>query len=296
MDVARLSNLYREALAVREDAIRASLASSVAQAAAAAAALEAAEPPTLGVGKASPAAEVRRLQLLLAVRGVDVRVDGNYDKDTAKAVTEFQGSAGLEPTGVVDPATWSALSGVFHAARDLATQALAIIESVQTGVSEALAHPGDRLAESLTAETLAAESFAAESLAAESLALESTAAEPLAAEPLAAEPLAGGRSRWLPSRWRRSRSRPSRWPRNRWRPNRWRPNRWPQKRQGSDSQVKMPSEWPFSRSSPNTTPKGDCRFVCGPTTASRTPPGDYCLVSKFICLLQRALQRRWRHN
>ena len=190
MDVARLSNLYREALAVREDAIRASLASSVAQAAAAAAALEAAEPPTLGVGKASPAAEVRRLQLLLAVRGVDVRVDGNYDKDTAKAVTEFQGSAGLEPTGVVDPATWSALSGVFHAARDLATQALAIIESVQTGVSEALAHPGDRLAESLTAETLAAESFAAESLAAESLALESTAAEPLAAEPLAAEPLA----------------------------------------------------------------------------------------------------------
>ncbi len=190
MDVARLSDLYREALAVRGDAIRASLASSVAQATAAAAALEAAEPPTFAVGKASPATEVRRLQMLLAMRGVDVRVDGKYDKDTAKAVTEFQESAGLEPTGVVETATWSAVSGEFHAARDLATQALAIVESVETGVSEALAHPGDRLAESLAAESLAAESLAAESLAAEALALESTAAEPLAAEPLAAEPLA----------------------------------------------------------------------------------------------------------
>ena len=189
MDVAQLSDLYREALAVREDAIRASLASSVAHAAAAAAALEAAEPPTLEVGKASPGADVRRLQMLLALRGVDVRVDGEYDKDTAKAVTEFQGSAGLKPTGVVDSTTWSALSGVVQTARDLATQALAVIESVRTGVSEALAHPGDRLAESLAAESLAAESLAAESLAAESLALESAAAEPLVAEPLAAEPL-----------------------------------------------------------------------------------------------------------
>jgi len=188
MDVAQLSDLYREALAVREEAVRASLARSVAQAAAAAAALEAAQLPTLGVGEASKGADVRRLQMLLAVRGVDVRVDGRYDKDTAKAVAEFQGSAGLEPTGVVDTATWSALSGVFHAARDLATQALAIIESVQTGVSEALAHPGDGLAESLAAESLSAESLAAESMAAESLALESTAAEPLAAEPFVAEP------------------------------------------------------------------------------------------------------------
>jgi hypothetical protein len=190
MDVAQLSDLYREALAVREEAVRASLARSVAQAAAAAAALEAAQLPTLGVGEASKGADVRRLQMLLAVRGVDVRVDGRYDKDTAKAVAEFQGSAGLEPTGVVDTATWSALSGVFHAARNLATQALAIIESVQTGVSEALAHPGDGLAESLAAESLSAESLAAESMAAESLALESTAAEPLAAEPFVAEPLA----------------------------------------------------------------------------------------------------------
>ena len=189
MDVAQLSDLYREALAIREDAIRASLASSVAQAAAAAAALEAAELPILGVGEASPGADVRRLQMLLAVRGVDVRVDGKYDTDTAKAVTEFQGSVGLEPTGVVDTATWSALSGVFHAARDIATQALAIIELLQTGVSEALAQPGEGLAEALAAESLAAESLAAESLAAESLALESTAAEPLAAEPFVAEPL-----------------------------------------------------------------------------------------------------------
>jgi hypothetical protein len=190
MDVAQLSELYREALAVREDAVRVSLAGSVAQAAAAAAALEAAELPSLGVGDTSRGADVRRLQMLLAARGVDVRVDGKYDKDTTNAVTEFQRSAGLESTGVVDGTTWSALSGTFHAARDLATQALAIIESVQTGVSEALARPGDGLAESLTAEALAAESLAAESLAAESLALESTAAEPLAAEPLAAEPLA----------------------------------------------------------------------------------------------------------
>jgi peptidoglycan hydrolase-like protein with peptidoglycan-binding domain len=190
MDLARLSDLYREASAEREDVIRASLAASVAQAAAAAVALEAAERPTLAVGKASPGADVRQLQLLLAARGVDVRVDGSYDKDTAKAVTEFQGSAGLEPTGVVDTATWSALSGVFYAAQDLAAQARALIESVHAGVSETLANPGDRVAESLAAESLAAESLAAEALAAESLALESTVAEPLAAEPLAAEPLA----------------------------------------------------------------------------------------------------------
>ena len=42
MEVAQLSELYREAVAVRDDAVRASLANSVAQAAAAAAALQAA--------------------------------------------------------------------------------------------------------------------------------------------------------------------------------------------------------------------------------------------------------------
>jgi hypothetical protein len=205
MDVAQLSDLYRDALAVREDAVRASLAGSVAQAAAAAAVLDAAEPPRLGKGGVTSGEDVRRLQMLLAVRGLDVRVDGEYDSDTNRAVTEFQTSAGLEQTGAVDSTTWSALSGVLPIARDLATQALAMIESVQRGVKETLERPGDGLAESLAAEALAAESLSAESLAAESLALESTAAEtlaaeslalestaaePLAAEPLAAEPLA----------------------------------------------------------------------------------------------------------
>src|SRR4051812_29865998 len=36
-------------------------------------------------------------------------ISGTYDETTTEAVLAFQGRSGLEPTGVVDPATWAAL-------------------------------------------------------------------------------------------------------------------------------------------------------------------------------------------
>ena len=38
-----------------------------------------------------------------------VPIDGIFDSDTEKAVTSFQRTRGLEPTGIVDKATWDAI-------------------------------------------------------------------------------------------------------------------------------------------------------------------------------------------
>jgi hypothetical protein len=39
-------------------------------------------------------------------------ISGTYDETTTEAVLAFQGRSGLEPTGVVDPATWAALVAI----------------------------------------------------------------------------------------------------------------------------------------------------------------------------------------
>lgn len=63
----------------------------------------------------SNGAEVRILQELLKLNGFDVKVDGDFGKNTEKAVKEFQkqylgvdGSI-LKSDGIVGPATWAAL-------------------------------------------------------------------------------------------------------------------------------------------------------------------------------------------
>ncbi len=197
MDVAQLASLYKDALAVRDQATRDALSGAVAKAAAAASALESAKPPTLGAKHTTSGDHVRRAQLLLAGRSVDVRVDGVFDGDTKDAVTAFQRAAGLEATGVVDDRTWAALNGP-HPATDLVAAANNALEAVRVTAALALGNdakdvPDTALRavadEAALAETLAAESLAVEAAAAEPLAAEPLNAEPLAAEPLAAEPL-----------------------------------------------------------------------------------------------------------
>jgi len=53
---------------------------------------------------------VRRVQLRLRARGFDpMGGDGSYGGNTRAAVIAFQGANGLEPTGAIDVATWTAL-------------------------------------------------------------------------------------------------------------------------------------------------------------------------------------------
>jgi hypothetical protein len=192
MDAATLAELYRNALAERDDAVRASLANSVAQTAAASSALAQASPPELSADGDSRGDSVRQLQLLLAARGHDVRVDGVYDEDTSAAVMSFQKAANIEATGATDRATWAALTAASPNGHLLLAQAEAAVDAAQTALRDALgSSPVDRdAAESIAAEALAAEALAAEALAGEPLAAEPLAAEPFAAEPFAAEPFA----------------------------------------------------------------------------------------------------------
>jgi Putative peptidoglycan binding domain len=189
VDVAQLGDLYRSALAVRDDAVRASLTTSIAQAAAASTALDATRPPHIGPEATTSGDHVRRAQLLLAARGHDVRVDGAFDDDTEAAVKAFQKSAGLAVTGMIDDPTWSAITGV-PVSGSLADQARAAGQTVGEAVERLLGENAQGAVEAAAAESIAVEAAVAESLAAESLAAESLAAEPLAAEPLAAEALA----------------------------------------------------------------------------------------------------------
>ena len=198
MDVAQLASLYKDALKVRDKATRDALSGASATAAAAATALESAKPPTLGAKHTTTGDHVRRAQMLLAGRSIDVRVDGKFDRDTKDAVTAFQKGAGLQVTGVVDDSTWAALAGP-HPAQGLTDAATTALETVQQALTDALGRGARSVSdatlravadEAARAETLAAESLAAEASAAEPLAAEPVGAEPLAAEPLAAEPLA----------------------------------------------------------------------------------------------------------
>ena len=54
--------------------------------------------------------QVTAFQWLLFARGAGPTPDGVYDALTAQAISDFQVSAGLPATGVVDPATWMALA------------------------------------------------------------------------------------------------------------------------------------------------------------------------------------------
>jgi peptidoglycan hydrolase-like protein with peptidoglycan-binding domain len=49
---------------------------------------------------------VVELQQLLNTKGAFLVVDGIFGRVTRAAVTKFQRQHGLEPTGIVQPATW----------------------------------------------------------------------------------------------------------------------------------------------------------------------------------------------
>ena len=53
--------------------------------------------------------DVRTMQEQVAAAGISVWVDGSFGDGTTKAVRAFQTKAGIDPTGIVDTATWAAL-------------------------------------------------------------------------------------------------------------------------------------------------------------------------------------------
>jgi hypothetical protein len=65
---------------------------------------------TLPVGTGAIGWTVRQVQRALVATGHAVTVDGGYGAQTASAVKAVQQAAGLPVTGVVDVATWNALT------------------------------------------------------------------------------------------------------------------------------------------------------------------------------------------
>lgn len=53
--------------------------------------------------------DVERLQSLLIHHGARIGIDGDFGPATELAVRSFQSSHGIAPTGIADPATWTAL-------------------------------------------------------------------------------------------------------------------------------------------------------------------------------------------
>lgn len=64
--------------------------------------------PLLRIGSKGEA--VRRLQRLLGSIGYRLAADGDFGPATARAVTRLQKQQGLEPNGIVDEATWEAVT------------------------------------------------------------------------------------------------------------------------------------------------------------------------------------------
>jgi peptidoglycan hydrolase-like protein with peptidoglycan-binding domain len=63
------------------------------------------------IGQGSESSEVDVIQRRLQINGFDPgKLDGSYGGKTAAAVKQFQGAKGLEVTGVVNEATWKALT------------------------------------------------------------------------------------------------------------------------------------------------------------------------------------------
>lgn len=81
---------------------------------------------------------VKRVQEWLNLRAFGVRVDSDYGPVTARAVTRFQDSVGLDPTGEVDEATFSEL---VHPMRTVLQQRLFASPTVEAAVLDyAAAH------------------------------------------------------------------------------------------------------------------------------------------------------------
>lgn len=51
-----------------------------------------------------------------------VKINGDYDSETQKAVKDFQGRSGLESSGNVDKNTWDALSQIFNVTQHISRQ------------------------------------------------------------------------------------------------------------------------------------------------------------------------------
>ena len=75
-------------------------------------------PPTLPEGvvlrRGARGAEVTQVQEALVALGYSTSVDGRFGPATAQVVKSFQTSSGLNPDGVVGPATLSALSAALN--------------------------------------------------------------------------------------------------------------------------------------------------------------------------------------
>ena len=67
--------------------------------------------PVLSMQRNSNFRAVREVQALLNGLGYRAQVNGHFSLDTRNAVRSLQADRGLEPTGVVDGATWVELHG-----------------------------------------------------------------------------------------------------------------------------------------------------------------------------------------
>lgn len=188
MDVVELSKLYQQAQQARDESVRDLLAQSVAQAAAAQQALEQAESRTISRRHVTEGDGVRRLQVRLAERGTDIRVDGQFGPESVKALKKFQRAAGLKADGVAGPKTQTVL-GLSHedaVGAGLAERAQAELSAFADLSGEAVRGGSVDAAETLAAESIAAETLAAEAIASEILAAE-TAEGRFSGEPFAVE-------------------------------------------------------------------------------------------------------------
>lgn len=193
MDIAELADLYRQAIEAKDETVRNVLAQAVAQAAASRAALDAARATPVGRGVAEDTSAVRRLQLLLATQGANLRVDGRFGPETEKALLAFQAGHGLKADGLAGPQTWAFLGGGgdSEVAQALVGKADAELDGFGELARSAVADGDLKAAETLAAESIAAEAHAAEAIAAEALAAEAAenrfSGEPFAAEAALAE-------------------------------------------------------------------------------------------------------------
>lgn len=188
MDLVEVADLYRQALEAKDEVVRNTMAQAIAQAAAAHSALEAAQTQTVGKDHVAEGEPVRRLQLRLAERGANLRIDGRFGPKTRSALTAFQKDQGLTVDGVAGPQTWTQLAGV--APHDMGA-ALAAKAGTELAAFDKLSRRAVKKGDLVSAEALAAEAVAAESLAAEAIAAESEAAEAaenqFSSEPVGAE-------------------------------------------------------------------------------------------------------------
>lgn len=196
MDNSHFTRLYNEAQTVRNKAVRTAVEDSLAVAAATKSAMASVPAsPLLKKDSKNSRDDVRRLQIALALKGADIKIDGDFGKATSGILADFQKRVGLPPSGETDMDTWRYLDSNSHTelSMALAEQATAAAEAVAKYVEKGLSE-GEMTVEAsrlIAAEAAAAEAIAAEALsAAEPFAAEPFAAEPFAAEPLAAEPLA----------------------------------------------------------------------------------------------------------